>query len=111
MQTVPCKQSSWPLFALRFVLPATMALLFLQTPGYGASNPSPAVAHPPGPEETLRKPGMVWGPAGSPCPLPPGSAFSFQTNLRKYLETWPTPGSTSTEPWPEYVPEEGEEMD
>ena len=45
------------------------------------------------------------------CPLPPASAFHLQTNLRKYLETWPTPGSTSTEAWPEYVPEDGEEVD
>ena len=41
--------------------------------------------------------------------MPPaaGSVFSLQTNLRKYLETWPTPGSTSTEAWPEYVPGAG----
>ncbi|MDP2044646.1 MAG: hypothetical protein Q8L00_00375 [Deltaproteobacteria bacterium] len=45
------------------------------------------------------------------CPLPPASAFHLQTNLRKYLETWPTPGSTTTEAWPEYVPEEGEDLD
>jgi hypothetical protein len=45
------------------------------------------------------------------CPLPPASAFHLQTNLRKYLETWPTPGSTTTEAWPEYVPEDGEDLD
>ena len=45
------------------------------------------------------------------CPLPPASVFSLQTNLRKYLETWPTPGSTTTEAWPEYVPEDGEDVD
>ena len=45
------------------------------------------------------------------CPLPPASAFHLQTNLRKYLETWPTPGSTTTEAWPEYVPEDGEDVD
>jgi hypothetical protein len=45
------------------------------------------------------------------CPLPPASAFHLQTNLRKYLETWPTPGSTTTEAWPEYVPEDGEEVE
>jgi len=45
------------------------------------------------------------------CPLPPASVFSLQTNLRKYLETWPTPGSTTTEAWPEYVPEDGEGRD
>ena len=45
------------------------------------------------------------------CPLPPASAFSLQTNLRRYLETWPTPGSTTSEAWPEYVPEDGEDVD
>jgi hypothetical protein len=45
------------------------------------------------------------------CPLPPASAFHLQTNLRQYLETWPTPGSTTSEAWPEYVPEDGEEVD
>jgi hypothetical protein len=45
------------------------------------------------------------------CPLPPASAFHLQTNLRKYLETWPTPGSTTSEAWPEYIPEDGEDVD
>jgi hypothetical protein len=45
------------------------------------------------------------------CPLPPASAFHLQTNLRQYLETWPTPGSTTSEAWPEYVPEDGEDID
>jgi hypothetical protein len=45
------------------------------------------------------------------CPLPPASAFHLQTHLRKYLETWPTPGSTTSEAWPEYVPEDGEDVD
>ena len=51
----------------------------------------------------------VWHP--TQCPLPPASAFHLQTNLRKYLETWPTPGSTATEAWPEYVAEDGEDVD
>jgi hypothetical protein len=51
----------------------------------------------------------VWRP--SRCPLPPASAFHLQTNLRMYLETWPAPGSTATEAWPEYVPEDGEDVD
>ena len=51
----------------------------------------------------------IWRPSESP--LPPASAFPLQTNLRKYLETWPTPGSTTTEAWPEYVPEDGEDLD
>jgi hypothetical protein len=51
----------------------------------------------------------IWRPSRSP--LPPASAFHLQNNLRKYLETWPTPGSTTTEAWPEYVPEDGEDVD
>jgi hypothetical protein len=45
------------------------------------------------------------------CPLPPASAFHLQTNLRKYLKTWPTPGSMTSAAWPEYVPEDGEDVD
>jgi len=45
------------------------------------------------------------------CPLPPASVFPLQTNLRQYLETWPTPGSTTTEAWPDYLPEDGEDVD
>jgi hypothetical protein len=51
----------------------------------------------------------IWRPSQNP--LPPASAFHLQTNLRQYLETWPTPGSTTTEAWPEYVPEDGEDVD
>ena len=51
----------------------------------------------------------IWRPSKSP--LPPASVFPLQINLRLYLETWPTPGSTTTEAWPEYVPEEGEDVD
>jgi hypothetical protein len=47
----------------------------------------------------------------SQCPLPPASVFFLQTNFRKYLETWPTPGSTATEAWPEYIPEDEEDLD
>jgi hypothetical protein len=34
--------------------------------------------------------------------LPPASVFALQEQLRKYLETWPTPGATQGEEWPEY---------
>jgi hypothetical protein len=33
-------------------------------------------------------------------PLPPVSAFSLQTNLCKYLDTWPTPGATVSQDGP-----------
>lgn len=48
---------------------------------------------------------------GTPnCPLPPASAFGLQTNLRRYLETWPTPGTTFTDECPEYVGESDEDL-
>ena len=99
------KQNAWPAIALRFILPGLIALLLLAAPGHSASGP------PPGPGANQGKLASGRGSASSQCPLPPASVFSLQTNLRKYLETWPTPGSTATEAWPEYVPEAGEEVD
>jgi hypothetical protein len=110
MNLIACTKNSWPALALRFVLPGLIALLLLVAPGHGASSPDPGVAQPPGLEGNLRKPSLRWGPASSQCPLPPASVFSLPTNLRKYLETWPTPGSTATEDWPEYIPEDGEDL-
>jgi hypothetical protein len=52
-----------------------------------------------------------WPPADLNSPLPPTSAFALQTNLRQYLETWPNPGATATEDWPEYVGESDQELD
>ena len=73
----------------------------------------PAVARPPdsGIYQNVTVRPAILGRLPQRCPLPPASAFHLQTNLRKYLETWPTPGSTTTEAWPEYVPEDGEEVD
>jgi hypothetical protein len=97
--------------ALRFILPGLIALVLLAVPVHGASSQPPAVdqTSPPGEPGVTRGPG--WGPSSPRCPLPPASAFSLQTNLHTYLETWPTPGSTATEDWPEYVAEEGEGAD
>ena len=47
----------------------------------------------------------------SQCPLPPAFVFILQTNFRKYLETWPTPGATATGDWPEYIPEDEDNLD
>jgi hypothetical protein len=110
MKTLPRQQSTWPAIAIRFVLPALITLVLFVAPGHGAPSLPPGFAQPPGPGNSLTKPGWRWGPASSGCPLPPASAFSWQTNLRKYLETWPTPGSTATEAWPEYIPEDGEDL-
>jgi hypothetical protein len=73
----------------------------------------PAVARPPdsGIYRNVNVRPAILGWLPQRCPLPPASAFHLQTNLRKYLETWPTPGSTTTEAWPEYVPEDGEGVD
>ncbi len=35
-----------------------------------------------------------WWQTTSLSPLPPASAFALQTNLCKYLDNWPTPGTT-----------------
>lgn len=35
-----------------------------------------------------------WWQTTSQSPLPPASAFTLQANLRKFLDTWPTPGTT-----------------
>jgi hypothetical protein len=111
MHALHPKKSSRLAAALRFILPGLIALLLLAAPVHGASG------QPPGGDQTSPRgePGVTrgsgWGPSGPRCPLPPASAFSLQTNLHTYLETWPTPGSTSAEDWPEYVPEEGEGVD
>jgi hypothetical protein len=52
-----------------------------------------------------------WPPGNPNAPGPPASAFALQTNLRKYLDTWPTPGATATDDWPEYVGESDQELD
>jgi hypothetical protein len=105
MKTVCRSKPAWLAAALRFVLLGLVALALLSAPARSQS------AWPP---EDLRKMpdgAITSGRRPSGCPLPPVSAFSLQTNLRKYLETWPTPGSTATEAWPEYVPEDREGVD
>ena len=88
----------------RFLLLGLAALLLLCVPAQGHSLwPREHVKTP----DSLRKCGWP----SSWCPLPPASVFSLQTNLRRYLETWPTPGSTASEAWPEYIAEDGENLD
>lgn len=105
MKTVCRSKPAWLAAGLRFVLLGLVTLLLL---------PAPARSQSALPPEDLKKPpdGVITsGRRPSRCPLPPASAFTLQTNLRKYLETWPTPGSTVTEAWPEYIPEDGEGVD
>ena len=105
MKTICRSKPAWLAAGLRFVLLGLVTLLLL---------PVPARSQSAWPSVDLRKtpPGVIQsGRRPSECPLPPVSAFILQTNLRKYLESWPTPGSTTTEAWPEYIPEDGEDMD
>lgn len=104
MQTVCRSQPAWPAPGRRLVLLGLLTLLLL---------PAPARSQSTWPPEDLRKAPagvMASGRRSSSCPLPPVSAFTLQTNLRKYLEAWPTLGSTATEDWPEYFPEDGEDL-
>jgi hypothetical protein len=70
-----------------------------------ASRPAPGVHQ----NLPVKPASSGWLP--SQCPLPPASVFFLQTNFRKYLETWPTPGSTATGDWPEYIPEDEDNLD
>jgi hypothetical protein len=76
-------------------------------------NPGRHLAGPPAPginqDATVRP--AILGRLPQRCPLPPASAFHLQTHLRKYLETWPAPGSQATDAWPEYISEDGEDVD
>ena len=105
MKTAVLEKPAWLAPGLRFLLLGLVTLLLLCAPARGQS----LWPH----WKTCKMPdGLIksgWPSSG--CPLPPASVFSLQTNLRKYLETWPTPGSTTTEAWPEYVPEDGEDVD
>ena len=104
MKTAALEKPAWLAPGLRFLLLGLVTLLLLCAPARGHSLwPREKLKTPDG----LRKSGWP----SSWCPLPPASVFSLQTNLRKYLETWPTPGSTTTKAWPEYVPEDGEGRD
>ena len=104
MKTAVLEKPAWLAPGLRFLLMGLVTLLLLCAPARGQSLWS---------HENLKMPdGLIksdWPSSG--CPLPPASVFALQTNLRKYLETWPTPGSTTTEAWPEYVSEDGEDVD
>ena len=104
MKTAILENPAWLAPGLRFLLLGLVTLLLLCAPARGQSL---------WPQENLKMPdGLIksdWPLFGPP--LPPASVFSLQTNLRKYLETWPTPGSTTAEAWPEYVPEDGENLE
>jgi hypothetical protein len=89
----------------RFILLGLITLLLLPATARGQSG-WPAEDLRKTPDGVIKSGRLPWR-----CPLPPASAFSLQANLRQYLETWPTPGSTATEAWPEYVAEDGENLD
>jgi len=104
MKTAALEKPAWLAPGLRLLLLGLVTLLLLCAPARGQSL---------WPHENLKTPDGLRksGRPSSWRPLPPASVFSLQTNLRKYLETWPTPGSTTTEAWPEYVAEDGEGRD
>lgn len=87
------------------------AALDQQNPGRHLAGPPVASLSAPAIHQNVTVRPAILGRLPQRCPLPPASAFPLQTNLRKYLETWPTPGSTVSEAWPEYVPEDGEDVD
>ncbi len=89
---------------LRILFLGFLFLLLVCVPAQGGHSPWPPEGLDKTPEH-LR----TADPQASRCPLPPTSAFSRQTQLLRYLHSWPAPGATATEDWPEYVPEEGEE--
>jgi hypothetical protein len=104
MQTSAPATPVWSAASLRWALLGCLTLLLL---------PAPSRSQAVWPPANLTKPsvGVVTAARSlSPCPLPPVSAYSLQTNFRKYLVTWPTPGSTATEDWPEYFPEDEEDL-
>jgi hypothetical protein len=74
-------------------------------PSAGGSAPAPVAGRP---ASGLHK---KFRPDPAAAGWPPASAFPLQTNLRKYLDTWPTPGATATDDWPEYVGESDQELD
>jgi hypothetical protein len=104
MKTSARTTSAWSAAGLRWALLGCLTLLLL---------PAPARSQAAWPPVKLAKSSVGVATSArslSPCPLPPVSAYSLQTDLCKYLETWPTPGSTATEDWPEYFPEDEEDL-
>ncbi len=123
-------QSAWPPPIPKFFLPAPsgpeaaparqtryqdLAKLHLDLqPSAGPPAPAPVAGRPASGLHQKFRPDPAapgWPPANPNSPCQPASAFALQTNLGKYLDTWPTPGATSTDDWPEYVGESDQELD
>ena len=100
---------------LRLILSGLIALLLVSSAAGGQSGQLPLVpVAPPSqfPQDlSAQPPAAGWGRVSRQCPLPPASVFGLQDHLRMYRETWPTPGSTGTEDWPEYVSEADDALD
>ena len=130
---------TWQAAGLRFILPGLIAPLLLTAAAFGQCGwPAPvkralvpiryAQKTAPGPkargdsEEPPKAPGAgSWltpaqhrpshqQSATSNSPLPPASAFGLQTNLRRYLENWPTPGTTATDECQDSVPDSDDDL-
>jgi hypothetical protein len=107
-------QCGWPvpvkraLVPIRFTQKAAPASRGYQPPGSQARDDSgvTAVQEAPGADSGLPPANLKPSHrhrADPNSPLPPASAFGLQTNLRRYLETWPTPQTTVTDDCPDYV--------
>jgi hypothetical protein len=105
-------QCGWPapvkraLVPIRFAQKAAPASRGYQPPGPKAGDDSGEPPKAQGADSCLTPAGLKPSPhppATSNSPLPPASAFGLQTNLRRYLEAWPTPGTAVTDDCPEYV--------
>jgi hypothetical protein len=114
-------QSGWPPPFKIPLIPATShqkaapsprtVLRLSESPRHLALTPVAGQAVPQLPQDLWDQPAVSGQGPAHQCPLPPASAFSLQTNLRKYLETWPTPGATGRDDWPEYAGESEEDLD
>jgi hypothetical protein len=99
----------------RLLLSGLIALLLVSSAARGQSAQSPPapVDPPSGLHQDLaaQLSASGWGRVSRQCPLPPASVFGLQNHLRKYRETWPTPGPPGAEAWPEYVAEADNALD
>jgi hypothetical protein len=112
-------QRGWPapvkkaLVPIRFVQKAPTASRGYQPPGPKAVDDSGEPPKAQGADSWLTSAYLESShrhPATSNSPLRPASAFTLQTNLRQYLESWPTPGTTVTDDCPESVEESDSDL-
>jgi hypothetical protein len=96
MRTCQDAKKSGITTGLRFILLGVITLLWFSSMAQAQSGwPTPFQTTPRFHTDLVGKPfASRWWQTNFRSPLPPASAFALQTNLRKYLDTWPTPGAT-----------------